>query len=73
MSFEVESFFRGTTIDTSLLTTFPDLAEKRVGGRLSDLPILRLSTGPTAHSRIINMAVICYPHESYCGTTTTSV
>ena len=30
MSFEVESFFRGTTIDTSLLTTFPDLAEKRV-------------------------------------------
>ena len=35
MSFEVESFFRGTTIDTSLLTTFPDLAEKRVAQILS--------------------------------------
>ncbi|WP_290598579.1 MULTISPECIES: AMP-binding protein [Lawsonella] len=45
MSFEVESFFRGTTIDTSLLTTFPDLAEKRVAqivaGEAEDYPIYR--------------------------------
>ena len=35
MSFEVEPLFRGTTIDTSVLTSFPAIAEQRVAQILS--------------------------------------
>lgn len=45
MSFEVEPLFRGTTIDTSVLTTFPAIAEQRVAqilaGEAEDYPIYR--------------------------------
>ena len=45
MSFEVEPLFRGTTIDTSVLTSFPAIAEQRVAqilaGEAEDYPIYR--------------------------------